>query len=86
MATRKELIAAVGTRYRVATKAEHTSILDEFTALTGFHRKHAIRALTKVPRGERQTRALTVSQSAARVDWPAIRTYLNGNCGANFAQ
>ena len=57
MATRKELIAAVGTRYRVATKAERTSILDEFTALTGFHRKHAIRALTKVPRGERQTRA-----------------------------
>ena len=36
MATRKELIAAVSARHRVATKAERTSILDEFRALTGF--------------------------------------------------
>ena len=42
MATRRELIVAVGVRYRAANKAERRTILDEFTVLTGFHRKHAI--------------------------------------------
>lgn len=45
MATRKELIDAVGARYRAATRSEKKKILDEFVALTGYHRKHAIRAL-----------------------------------------
>ncbi len=45
MATRKELIEAVGARYREASPSERTRILDEFVALTGHHRKHAIRVL-----------------------------------------
>ena len=45
MATRTELIEAVGTRYREAAPNERTRILDEFVALTGYHRKHAIRVL-----------------------------------------
>jgi hypothetical protein len=52
MATRKELIAAVGVRYRTSTKAERRTILDEFTALTGYHRKHAIRVLAQEPKSE----------------------------------
>ena len=46
MTTRKELIQAVGARYRGASRSEKQKILDEFVALTGFHRKHAIRALS----------------------------------------
>jgi hypothetical protein len=45
MTTRKELTAAIGARYRGASKSEKQKILDEFVTLTGFHRKHAIRAL-----------------------------------------
>ena len=45
MATRKELLAAVATRYRAASAREKARILDEFTAVTGYHRKHAIRLL-----------------------------------------
>jgi hypothetical protein len=45
MTTRKELIDAVGARYRDAPRSEKQKILDEFVALTGYHRKHAIRAL-----------------------------------------
>lgn len=45
MATRAELLEAVGTRYRGATRAERTRILDEFAAVAGYHRKHAIRLL-----------------------------------------
>jgi hypothetical protein len=56
MATRKELIAAVGARYRAAARGERRKILDEFTKLTGFHRKHAIRVLAKAPRERPQKR------------------------------
>ena len=45
MATRRELIQAIAERYRTANRADKQKILDEFTEVTGFHRKHAIRAL-----------------------------------------
>ena len=45
MATRKELTEALRTRYRSATFGDRIKILDEFVALTGYHRKHAIRLL-----------------------------------------
>ena len=54
MATRKELIAAVGRRYREASKTDRTKILDEFAELTQYHRKHAIRVLSSAPRGPRR--------------------------------
>ena len=47
MATRRELIEAVAARYRAAGRQEKKEILDEFVKVTGFHRKHAIRALKK---------------------------------------
>jgi len=45
MATRRELIEAVGERYRRANRDGKRQILDEFLKLTGYHRKHAIRVL-----------------------------------------
>ncbi len=45
MATRRELTAAVGERYRGSSRAEKARILDEFVVVTGFHRKHAMRLL-----------------------------------------
>ena len=50
MATRRELIAAVATRYRAASREVKKEILDEFVKVTGFHRKHAIRVLKKSPK------------------------------------
>lgn len=47
MATRAELVSAIGERYRRSGRAERSSILNEFVAVTGYHRKHAIRLLTK---------------------------------------
>ena len=43
--TRRELIQAVGERYRTATRMEKGRILDEFVKLTNYHRKHAVRLL-----------------------------------------
>ena len=44
-AARQELVQAVGERYREGTTAAKRRILDEFVALTRYHRKHAIRVL-----------------------------------------
>ena len=52
MATRDELVVAVRGRYANSGRGEKTRILDEFVAVTGFHRKHAMRVL----RGEQTTR------------------------------
>lgn len=77
MATRRELINAVADRYRSANRIEKKKILDEFIEVTGFHRKHAIRALRRTceaaePTGSRKTphdeavvQALTILWEAA---------------------
>ncbi|MDQ0028077.1 hypothetical protein J2X90_005930 [Variovorax paradoxus] len=39
MSTRRELVEAVGARYRLGSRSERSSILDEFVAITGYHRK-----------------------------------------------
>jgi hypothetical protein len=44
LATRRELIEAIAGRYHAGTRIEKKKILDEFIKVTGFHRKHAIRA------------------------------------------
>jgi len=43
--TRRELMEAVAARYRAGDRREKKDNLDEFVKVTGFHRKHAIRAL-----------------------------------------
>jgi len=43
--SKRELLAAVGPRYRKANKTEKTRILNEFVANTGYHRKYAIQLL-----------------------------------------
>jgi hypothetical protein len=47
LATKRELIEAIAGRYHAATRIEKKKILDEFIKVTGFHRKHAIRALKR---------------------------------------
>ncbi len=52
---RRELVRAVGERYRAGSRGEKRRILDEFVAVTGWHRKHAIRMLN-VEGSERDAR------------------------------
>jgi hypothetical protein len=46
VSARRELVVAVAERYRTAKRDEKGRILDEPTAVTGWHRKHAVRALS----------------------------------------
>jgi hypothetical protein len=52
--SKRELLETIRPRYLKANKMEKQKILDEFTSVTGYHRKHAIRALKN--RGPRQSR------------------------------
>jgi hypothetical protein len=45
MATRDELVMAVARRYVLGNRMERGRILDEFAAVMGHHRKHAMRLL-----------------------------------------
>ena len=45
MAARNELLAALAGRYAASSREERGRILDEFTAVSGLHRKHAMRLL-----------------------------------------
>ena len=73
MVTRAELLEAVGARYRGGTRPERSRILDEFAAVTGYHRKHAIRLLAemgrreKEPNGSHQPPAAMLHERSARI-------------------
>jgi hypothetical protein len=45
--SRREYLAAIGLRYHEASKQEKTVILNEFCAVCGYHRKHALRLLNQ---------------------------------------
>jgi hypothetical protein len=45
MATRDELVVALAGRYAATNRKERGRILDEFAAVSGLHRKHAMRLL-----------------------------------------
>jgi hypothetical protein len=57
MTTRKELTEALRARYRSSPLGKRIKILDEFVALTGYHRKHAIRVLGEEAAGVKATPA-----------------------------
>ena len=58
MATRDELVAVVAERYARSARKDRSRILDEFTAVGGLHRKHAMRLLRmrSEPSGPRRRR------------------------------
>jgi hypothetical protein len=68
MGARREVLAAVAKRYRTAGRVEKGRILDELTATTGWHRKHAVRALSAA--GMNRT-GLPLSEEATGASEPA---------------
>jgi len=75
MATRGEVIRVLEQRYRTASRPEKGRILDELVAVSGLHRKHAIRLLarkratgTDLPRHTRRIYDEAV-QSALQAIW-----------------
>ena len=77
MATRTEVIRALRQRYGQAARSEKGRILDEFVKLTKYHRKHAVRVLSRdersPPHGKKIGRRIydEAVQQALIVIWEA---------------
>ena len=64
---RQELVATIRDRYRQSSKKDKGRILDEFTAVTGHHRKHGIRLLSQTAgEQERQVSGRRIYDEAVR--------------------
>ena len=48
-ASKRELLAAIRSRYELSSRTARGQILDELAAATGYHRKHAIQVLNHPP-------------------------------------
>jgi len=68
---RLQLLLAIAERYKKAERRARKAILDEFVAITGYHRKHAIRVLTTA-----QTKTLHVRRPRLRLYDEAVRQAL----------
>jgi Integrase core domain len=79
MGARREVLAAVAERYRTAGRRQKGRILDELTATTGWHRKHAVRALSdriaKARKGEARS-STEVALQRRRCKYDEIRDAL----------
>jgi hypothetical protein len=69
---RRELVRALSERYRAGTREEKARILDEFGAVSGYHRKHAIRVLNAAAESDDRPRP----SSRPRVYDEAVRQAL----------
>lgn len=66
--SRREYVERVRHRYLAASRVEKTKILDEFVAVTGLHRKSAIRALRQGYQRQRERRGRKRTYTGAVVE------------------
>lgn len=62
--SKRELLEVVRPRYLKANKLEKQKMLDEFTSVTGYHRKHAIRVLKNQGQVQNRPKGKTKSYKA----------------------
>ena len=67
LATRTEVIGAIRNRYAEASKGDKSRMLDEFVALMGCHRKHAVRLLNQHGQENRERSVPRASASTTRL-------------------
>lgn len=81
--SKQELVKRLHPRYLQSSRIEKTKILDEFVAITGCHRKHAIRVLRKgVPSCARGRRGRERIYTGAVISALAEIWHISGNiCG-----
>ncbi len=70
-ATKTEVLGAIRSRYRDASKKDKSRMLDEFVAMAGCHRKHAVRLL-----GYDEEEARRVPAKGRRIYDEAVRQAL----------
>src|SRR5260370_42477042 len=78
VAVREECVVAIGDGSGGSLRWEKARILDEFVAVSGYHRKHAMRLLREGRTGKR-----SAPRPARRVYDEAVRGGLVVPCGAS---
>ena len=81
MATRGELLGVLRERYASALPVERRRILDEFVAVSGYHRKHAIRLLRSAARAADQRGRAPVYDAAVRAALVVVWEASDRLCG-----
>ena len=76
MATRRQLLEAIGARYRDGARVERSRILDEFAAVSGCHRRHAIRLLAGLGMREKADGLVLPTRACARTYGVEVRDAL----------
>ena len=71
-----ELLEAISARYRDGARAERSRILDEFAAVTGYHRKHAIRLLARLGKRDEADGFVMPARTCARAYGVEVRDAL----------
>jgi hypothetical protein len=82
LTSRQELTSSLRLRYQTASYQEKQKILDEYVAVTGYHRKAAIRILRTEPSAEKKPRTWQVKYDAAvKVVLEQVWQIANRICG-----
>ena len=76
--SRRELLAAVASRYRAARRKERQAMLDEFVASTGYNRKYAIHLL-RHPHAERRHKRRKPRRYNAKVEFALLDVWKVAN-------
>ena len=71
--TKAELVQVLGIQYRKSSKMGKTRILDQFIAVSGYHRKHAIHLLRGETGSEPNQRNLSVKNHGRRIYDEAVK-------------
>lgn len=83
---KREVVERLRHRYLQASRSEKTKILDEFVALSGLHRKSAIRALRHgYQRGAERRAASGCIRSLSSRNWRRYGASARCTCSANIA-
>ena len=86
MGARREVLSAVAERYRSAGRTEKGRILDELCATTGWHRKHAVRALRRHETPRRTSRGPRERTAQVRRDDQGRADGIVGSVGSGVRQ
>ena len=74
--TKAELVQVLGIQYRKSSKMGKTRILDQFIAVSGYHRKHAIRLLRGETGSESTQRNASIKNHGRRIYDEAVKEAL----------
>lgn len=83
ISSRREVALSVGPRYRTADATQKRRILDEFVAITGYHRKYAIQVLRhpREPSGRQRRHRRRVYGLPVQAALARLWRIANGICG-----